>query len=95
MTKSEFFADEMHKMLDIIESAEMSSEDKFSTIAMRLLKADFAPQLASALLTQVGLMYDMSLEQSSNILAEVGAKYVQDRVDRLTELVKKGTKNDN
>lgn len=95
MTKSEFFTDEMHKMLDIIESAEMSSEDKFSTIAMRLLKADFAPQLASALLTQVGLMYDMSLEQSSNILAEVGAKYVQDRVDRLTELVKKGTKNDN
>lgn len=95
MTKAEFFTDEMHKILDIIETAEMSSEDKFSTIAMRLLKADFAPQLASAILTQVGLMYDMSLEQSSSILAEVGAKYVQDRVDRLTELVKKGTKNDN
>ena len=93
--KVENFVDEMHKMLDIIESAEMSSEEKFAMIAMRLLKADFAPQLASALLTQVGLMYDMSLEQSSNILAEVGAKYVQDRVDRLTELVKKGTKNDN
>lgn len=76
MTKAEFFIDEMHKMLDIVESAEMSSEDKFATVAMRLLKADFAPQLASALLTQVGLMYDMSLEQSSNILAEVGAKYV-------------------
>lgn len=95
MTKIEIFADEMHKVLDIIESAEMSSEDKFATIAMRLLKSDFTPQLAPALLAHIAIMYDITSEQLCRILAEVGGKYIQDRVGSSTELVNKGIKNDN
>lgn len=82
--KVENFVDEMHKMLDIIESAEMSSEEKFAMIAMQLLKADFPPQLAPALLAHIGIMYDITSEQLCRILAEVGGKYVQDRVGGLT-----------
>lgn len=95
MTKAEYFIDEMHKILDIIETAEMSSEDKFSTVALRLFKSEFVPQLNSAILTQICLMYDISLDKSARLMGEAGEKYLKDSIESLTESVKKGVKNDN